>query len=42
MNTKMEASWIDNFFVYNPNISVVGSDNAEEISQILVPIVQLF
>lgn len=42
MNTKLEASWIDNFFVYNPdNTPITASDLPEEICNDLVPIVEL-
>jgi hypothetical protein len=41
MNTKLEASWIDNFFIYNPNTNIQASDLPEEICSGLVPIVQL-
>jgi len=41
MNTNMEASWIDNFFTYSPETTIVGSDNPEEVFDALVPIVEL-
>lgn len=41
MNTKLEASWIDNFFIYSPNIQIQPSDLPEEIFNDLIPIVQL-
>jgi hypothetical protein len=43
MNTHTQASWIDHFFVYTPDqeLNIKGSDNPEEISTILVPLVQL-
>lgn len=41
MNTKLEASWIDNFFIYSPDTHIQASDLPEEICNGLVPIVQL-
>lgn len=41
INTKLEASWIDNFFVYSPDTPIVGSDRPEEVCNALIPIVQL-
>lgn len=43
INTEAQASWIDHFFVYTPDqeMHIKGSDNPEEISHILVPLVQL-
>jgi hypothetical protein len=41
MNTKLEASWIDNFFIYNPDTNIQASDLPEEVCNGLVPIVQL-
>lgn len=41
MNTKLEASWIDNFFIYSPNTFIQASDLPEELCNGLGPIVQL-
>jgi hypothetical protein len=41
MNTKLEASWIDNFFVYSPHIQILASDSPEELCNGLIPLVQL-
>lgn len=43
MNTHQQASWIDHFFVYSPDnkLNIHGSHNPEELSQELVPLVQL-
>lgn len=44
INTKLEASWIDNFFIYRPKApgKVLPSHNPEELHQSLLPIVELF
>lgn len=41
MNTKLEASWIDNFFVYSPDTNIQASDLPEEVCSGVVPIVHL-
>jgi hypothetical protein len=41
MNTKLQASWIDNFFIYSPDTPIKGSDSPEELFNSLVPMVQL-
>lgn len=41
MNTKLEASWIDNFFIYSPDTDIQASDLPESICNGLVPIVKL-
>lgn len=41
MNTKLEASWIDNFFIYSPDTPIRASDLPEEVCNDLVPIVKL-
>lgn len=41
MNTKLEASWIDNFFVYSCDIPIQSSDVPEEIFNGVVPIVEM-
>lgn len=41
INTKLEASWIDNFFIYSPNTEIKGSDNPEEVVEALLPIIQI-
>lgn len=41
INTKLQASWIDNFFIYSPNTPVKGSDNPEEIVEALLSIIQI-
>lgn len=41
INTKLKASWIDNFFIYSPDTSIVGSDQPEELFEDLRPLVQL-
>lgn len=43
MNTHMQASWIDHFFVYSPDseLDIKGSDNPEDVANGLVPIVNL-
>lgn len=44
MNTLLEASWIDNFFIYRPKVpgKVQPSHRAEDVHESLVPIVELF
>lgn len=44
MNTKLQASWIDNFFISTPRNNpeqIQASHQAEELSNVLVPIVEL-
>lgn len=43
MNTHLQASWIDNFFIYAPECSanIKASDSPEEMFDALVPIVEL-
>lgn len=41
INTKLEASWIDNFFIYNPDTAIQASDLPEEVLSGLAAIVQL-
>lgn len=41
INTRLEASWVDNFFIYSPDTHIQASDLPEEICVDLVPIVQL-
>lgn len=44
INTKLEAAWIDNFFIYRPKIpgKVLPSHLPTEVHQSLEPIVDLF
>ncbi|MBA3238602.1 MAG: hypothetical protein H0T62_09695 [Parachlamydiaceae bacterium] len=45
MSTKLEASWIDNFFIYRPKGlpgKVQASHLPEEVHESLVPIIELF
>lgn len=41
INTKLEAAWIDNFFIYSPDACIPVSNHPEEILNDLVPMVQL-
>lgn len=41
VDTKLKASWIDNFFVYSPDIIIQASNFPEEMCAGLVPLVQL-
>lgn len=41
VNTKMQASWIDNFFVYAPEVPIRASDRPEELCGVLNPTVDL-
>jgi len=43
MNTHTQASWIDHFFIYtaDSDLNIKGSDYPEELSNQLIPLVQL-
>lgn len=41
MNTLLEASWIDNFFIYSPDTNIQAADFPEQICNGLAPIVQI-
>ncbi|MCE5316073.1 MAG: hypothetical protein LLG04_01745 [Parachlamydia sp.] len=39
VNTRLEASWIDNFFVYSPRINVQATNEPSELSSAVAPAV---
>jgi hypothetical protein len=41
VNTRMQAAWIDNFFVYAPEVPIRASDRPAELCGVLNPTVDL-
>src|SRR5262249_42862279 len=41
INTKQQASWIDNFFIYTPEGQMESSDKPDELFSALIPVVNL-